>query len=302
MTDITFKLIIPDSFERDIITKKALEYGPFFNELKLTPEELNLFINSVSICDPAYAASKLHSLRPSISCDVLIKAIAYIIASYTQNPTEWPAPTSGKCASCLFCGKCANSLLNTIICEGFVPKTQDHITMLVHHSVAKKQVSITYDRGFCKIGGDPPVRCTKRNYVDLVLSHTSEEVARCMRVFDSSNNILMYSVRPNKDESYSDYVRRVKEVAAAVYARLNPPEKEEGAKVDPKVAIRELFIRLGHEEMLRTSFGNDPIKMAAAFFPGKTPAAIIAQFATQKRAVRAVTAVDVYKEFKKWQS
>lgn len=301
MTDTTFKLIIPDSFEKDILTKKALKYGPFFNELKLTPEELRIFINSLSIFDPAYAASKLHSMRPSISCDVVFKVIEYVIVSYTQNPTEWPAPTSGRCASCLFCGKCANSLLNTIACNGFVPKTQDHITMLVYHSGAKKKVSITYDRGFCKIGDDPPVRCTKRDYVDLVLSHTSEEVAQCMRVFDSSTNILMYSVRPNKDESYSDYVRRVKEVAAAIYARLNPTE-EEGVKVEPKVVIRELFIRLGHEEMLRTSFGNDPIKMAAAFFPGKTPAAIIAQFATQRRAVRAVTAVDVYKEFKKWQS
>ena len=298
MTKEPFKLVITPSFIKDLREYKGVPgEKELFDSLNLTKAEVQRIINALVPLEPAYLLHLLHSFRPEESCETLLKCILYIVYSYRTSPRSWPAPTKGRCSTCIFGGKCVSGIVFLQRCNGFVPTSCNYISMKVYDPENKVHVNFVYDNGFCKIGAAEPVRMTKQEYVDAILSKSSEACATRNKV-RAPSKILMNGVHPDKDEDYTAYVARVKAIVTELYNRFNPPETE-AVKISPQDAIRELFIGLGHAEMLKSVFGNDPIKMAAAFFPGKTPAAIISQFASKKKAIRAVTSADVYKELKK---
>ena len=298
MTKEPFKLVITPSFIQDLREYKGVPGDKeIFDSLNLTAAEVQRIINALVPLEPAYLLHLLHSFRPDESCETLLKCILYIVYSYRTSPRSWPAPTKGQCATCIFGGKCVAGLVFIQKCRGFVPTSCNHISMKVYVTEDKAYVNFVYDNGFCKIGAAEPVRMTKQEYVDTILRNSSEACVTRNKV-NTPSKIIMNGVHPDKEEDYTAYVARVKAIVAELYNRFNPPETE-AVKISPQDAIRELFIGLGHAEMLKSVFGNDPIKMAASFFPGKTPAAIMSQFASKKKAIRAVTSADVYKELKK---
>lgn len=267
-----------------------------FDALKFTDEDKQALANAYYNGGYYRLFGRMLAMRPDVDEATFANAVCYLVIKSDISEKALGEPVTGRCAVCKFRGICRKPIDKPDAkCSTFLHKDCRHykvIDSMLHY--------IVYDHGVVAEGSRRGIRKDRRIHPETrvfnwVKEHCDNDGRIMAVVTKAVPSLLLWGVRPQKGESYSKYIKRVDAVVARIIAEIKPAET--GKELPPEEAIKIIFIQLGHEEMLKTVFGNDPIKMASAFFPGKTPSAIIKQFSSKPVAPK-VTPHLVYEKLK----
>ena len=281
------------------------------SKLQLTDQELQQLINIGSSENFLSILAHLCVIRPEAQKDLLYNAVLTIITRMWLNKKALPKPTVGACSVCALkniCSRCLNR--NSFrVCSSCIMSSDQYFKLNINDigDDAINTSYLIYDGGFAQVRVNGVVKEPVRvKNAEEAIEMLAKEYASMEAIFPgivttkayapSAIRLLKYEVKPLKKESYDAYTKRIDDIASKIYNKLNPPIKE-GEKKSDKDTLKDIFTALGHGELLAESFAGDPVRMAAAFFPGKTVPAIIAQFKPKPKVV-SVTASLVYKEIK----
>ena len=267
-----------------------------FDALKFTDEDTQALANAYYNGGYYRLFGRMLAMRPDVDETTFANAVCYLIIKSDISEKVLGEPVTGVCTVCKFRDICRKPIDKPDAkCGTFLHKDCRHYKV-----IDSKLHYIVYDHGVIAEGSRRSIRKDRRIHpetrvFDWVKEHCDAD-GRIMTVITKAvPSLLLWGVRPQKGESYSKYTKRVEAVVASIIAEITPTETDK--ETPPEEAIKMIFIQLGHEDMLKTMFGNDPLKMAAAFFPGKTPSAIIKQFSSKPVAPK-VTPHLVYEKLK----
>lgn len=270
-----------------------------YASLELSKEDIQHIINHASATTINGVFNTLSIIRNNQPADILYKAGLYIIAKYCTFDGSMPRPTVGRCSCCRLVFACPGAICRSSYCKSSnLPNTVEKFCLECKEDI------MFFDRGLALfVAEKTPVVMDAdeaiKKFYSLVSKKHSGSAIKCYKFAreDSTlrKSLLLYGVRPDKDETYEAYVARVNSLVEKIYEELNPKVSEE--KLSDIETVKQIFIKLGHGDMLATSYGGDVTKMARLFFPGKTMAAIAKQFSS-KPAIIKVTPKHVFMELK----
>ena len=288
----TLEILSTEFFKDDKNTlEHYLEFKSYFDALDLTEaEKVTLSALMAELGSPVTLMGYLSVIRPDMPAQHRAKAVAYLMAAaFIKNPL----PPTFKCARCAlepYCPRHVSTLARG--CPVFVPALRD-ITFALQDN---KGHYMAYDRGIWAHGKiDNLGKSRFMGGLDVAMKWVKSTCVASVHLAKPTI-LLKYEVRPNKKETYKAYVERVDAIVARINARFATSAPSEDS-LTPEDKIKMIFQELGHGELLATSFGGNVMAMANAFFPGKTPAAIINQFSVQPKSHK-VTSKEVYAELK----